>query len=85
MIATYPGGATSPSRAPQGRIVGIGDLGQRAGLLKGGEHAVGGVLGLLDVGLVERVDLKAPAGDRHGQLRQQEQAPQIGRPAGRES
>ncbi len=46
------------------------------------EHAVGCVLGLLHVGLVEGVDLKAPAGDRDGDLREQEHAAEVIRAAG---
>ena len=49
-----------------------------------GEHAVGGVLGLLHVGLVERVDLKTPAGDRDGELGEQEHAAEVGRARGRD-
>src|SRR6266566_9154362 len=50
-----------------------------AALLELSEHALGRVLRLLDVGLVERVDLQTPPGHGDRDLPQQKDAPEIGR------
>ena len=65
-------------------VVGLLGRGQLAALGDRGEDPAGRVLGDLDVGLVERVDPQRPAGDGRRELGEEEDPPEVLRPAGRQ-
>ena len=77
-------GARVAQQRAQRVVVGVGGLVERAAGLDLGEQLAGHVLGDLHVGLVERVDLQRPAGDRRRELGEEEDPAEVAGPAGRQ-